>query len=243
LRLCGEISINMQKKSPLLVTDSMALLNTIKQKIGISPQPMGSDSAAILSAIQKIMENRKKIFRKQILVPGEYQVELATDEYLQLEPVRVPFCKELEEAVWQLVKKQNYSLEQKDIRVHLISGTTAVSGEPVVTALFTESENEEPSSSFSLLISPETDLEEHYPLEPGEYLIGRGRNADIFPQVEDELMSRSHCLLVVEKEVLFLEDLESRNGVIMNEKLCSKRIQLFAGDRFLLGNTEFEVRQ
>jgi diguanylate cyclase (GGDEF)-like protein len=65
-----------------------------------------------------------------------------------------------------------------------------------------------------------------------QFVIGRGRRADI--RIEDPGVSREHCRLVRKEERLFIQDLNSRNGTLLNGDriLC---VPLHPGDRVQLG--------
>jgi diguanylate cyclase (GGDEF)-like protein len=65
-----------------------------------------------------------------------------------------------------------------------------------------------------------------------QFVIGRGHRADI--RIEDPGVSREHCRIVRRQEQLFLQDLSSRNGTILNGDriVC---VPLHPGDRVQLG--------
>lgn len=60
--------------------------------------------------------------------------------------------------------------------------------------------------------------------------------------VEDMLVSRHHARLLVSKVALFVEDLGSTNGVIVNEVPISGPTPLHDGDRIIVGTQELVVR-
>jgi diguanylate cyclase (GGDEF)-like protein len=67
-----------------------------------------------------------------------------------------------------------------------------------------------------------------------EFVIGRGHRADI--RIEDPGVSRAHCRIVRREEQLFLQDLSSRNGTVLNGDriVC---VPIRPGDRVQLGPT------
>src|SRR5689334_16328915 len=75
------------------------------------------------------------------------------------------------------------------------------------------------------------------PLESGEYTIGRAEGSDIL--VDDPLVSRRHARLLVNDTTALLEDLQSENGVYVNEQRIRRSVRLVDGDRFLVGTQEF----
>ncbi len=77
-------------------------------------------------------------------------------------------------------------------------------------------------------------------LSRGELLLGRSRSCQVI--VEDMLVSRHHARLLVSKVALFVEDLGSTNGVIVNEVPISGPTPLHDGDRIIVGTQELVVR-
>jgi len=123
----------------------------------------------------------------------------------------------------------------------LAEGAMQVHGSFSAAAETEENTAVEEAGCFRLVIARGTSHEETLPLGPGSQLIGRGRDANIFPRVEDELMSRSHCLLTVDRDGIIVQDLNSANGVIVNNSERVDHARLQVGDTFLLGNTEFQI--
>ena len=75
---------------------------------------------------------------------------------------------------------------------------------------------------------------------PGDYYIGRGAECDIQP--DSDWVSRQHCLFRVAEDGVFLRDLGSRNGTLINGRLASGEHRLNNGDRIEIGPMVFEVR-
>lgn len=73
-------------------------------------------------------------------------------------------------------------------------------------------------------------------LESGEYVIGRAPESDVL--VDDALVSRKHARLLVNDTTALLEDLQSENGVYVNERRIRRSVRLTDGDRILVGNRE-----
>ncbi|GEM_PF-3038802 len=59
----------------------------------------------------------------------------------------------------------------------------------------------------------------------------------------DSAVSRNHALITYIKEGYWIEDLGSTNGTYLNGKKIRSRTQIFAGDRIVIGKTEFLVGQ
>lgn len=78
----------------------------------------------------------------------------------------------------------------------------------------------------------------HHDLEllPGKYTIGRGVECEL--SLDDPLASREHAVLIVAREGVFIEDLRSRNGVLVNGHKISGRVMLRRGDCITIGAQE-----
>lgn len=77
-------------------------------------------------------------------------------------------------------------------------------------------------------------------LSRGELLLGRSRSCQVI--VDDMLVSRHHARLLVSHAALFVEDLGSTNGVIVNEAPIAGPTPLSDGDRIIVGTQEMVVR-
>ena len=71
-------------------------------------------------------------------------------------------------------------------------------------------------------------------------VIGRGEKADF--RIDDPHCSQAHCKISLNQAGLFIEDLRSKNGTHLNG-LKIERAQLFFGDVFRAGDTEFCIHQ
>src|SRR5260370_20330650 len=74
----------------------------------------------------------------------------------------------------------------------------------------------------------------------GDYYFGRGPECHVRP--ESEWVSRQHCLLRVTPTGVFVRDLGSRNGTLVNGALLEKERQLMHGDQVQIGPLVFEVQ-
>ena len=78
------------------------------------------------------------------------------------------------------------------------------------------------------------------PVTASEFLIGRGTHCHLRPVRED--VSREHCAIVCRDGSVFLRDLESRNGTILNRrKLVEGEVPVADGDEFEVGPLRFLV--
>ncbi|MEZ4297398.1 MAG: FHA domain-containing protein [Polyangiaceae bacterium] len=69
---------------------------------------------------------------------------------------------------------------------------------------------------------------------PGEFLIGRSPDCQL--SLDDPLVSRRHAVLVVQAEAVFIEDLNSRNGVLANGKRINGPTRVNDGDQLQVGS-------
>src|SRR5215469_2102071 len=83
----------------------------------------------------------------------------------------------------------------------------------------------------------------HHDLELSEGQFAVGRNASCQLSLDDPLVSRRHALLTVLADGVTIEDLSSRNGVIVNGQRINGRVPLHAGDRILIGAQELTLLQ
>ena len=77
------------------------------------------------------------------------------------------------------------------------------------------------------------DIGRKYPINRSELTIGRAENSDIF--VDDVDVSRNHAHVEVKGEVIYISDLGSTNGTLVNGKPIVRH-PLMDGDRVQLGN-------
>ena len=68
-----------------------------------------------------------------------------------------------------------------------------------------------------------------------ELLIGRDPTNAI--ALQDLLVSRRHARIVLDGDMFWIEDLHSRNGTILNDRLPISRHHLQSGDRITIGTT------
>jgi predicted component of type VI protein secretion system len=84
-------------------------------------------------------------------------------------------------------------------------------------------------------------LQHDLELTEGQFAVGR--NATCQLSLDDPLVSRRHALLTVTDDGVTIEDLQSRNGVLVNGKRIGGRIDLQVGDRILIGAQELTLLQ
>src|SRR5277367_178816 len=82
-------------------------------------------------------------------------------------------------------------------------------------------------------------LQHDLELSEGQFAVGR--NASCQLSLDDPLVSRRHALLSVAQEAVLIEDLQSRNGVLVNGQKIEGRVALKPGDRILIGAQELTL--
>ena len=73
----------------------------------------------------------------------------------------------------------------------------------------------------------------------GEFLIGRSPDCQL--SLDDALVSRRHAILVVHADAVFIEDLASRNGVLVNGKKIHAPARVSDGDLITVGSQEMTL--
>jgi len=84
-------------------------------------------------------------------------------------------------------------------------------------------------------------LQHDLELSEGQFAVGR--NATCQLSLDDPLVSRRHALLTVTGDGVTIEDLQSRNGVLVNGKRIEGRVDIQVGDRILIGAQELTLLQ
>lgn len=72
-----------------------------------------------------------------------------------------------------------------------------------------------------------------------EFIIGRGEGAHLRPR--SDLISRHHCVIVVNESGVLIRDLKSRNGTFLNGEQIDGEQPLKVGDHVKVGKLEFEI--
>ncbi len=80
---------------------------------------------------------------------------------------------------------------------------------------------------------------EEYDLAPGDNTIGRSEQNTIC--VFDKKASRQHCKVILKDEGLYVEDMNSTNGLRLNNNFITGTHPLKPGDHIRLGQTVFLV--
>jgi diguanylate cyclase (GGDEF)-like protein len=86
----------------------------------------------------------------------------------------------------------------------------------------------------ALLVVSGPHIGRSFPVDKDEFMIGRVENCDL--EVEDDLVSRHHCKLVVSSEGTTLIDLASTNGTLLNGHRVERSL-LNEGDQIQVGSS------
>ncbi|MBN2628531.1 MAG: FHA domain-containing protein [Spirochaetales bacterium] len=86
-----------------------------------------------------------------------------------------------------------------------------------------------------LVVVSGTELGRTYLLDERETVIGRDPSCELI--LDDEGISKEHCLIRADKGYFFIEDLKSSNGTYVDGKKIKKRSLLNDFERIVLGNT------
>lgn len=82
-------------------------------------------------------------------------------------------------------------------------------------------------------------LHHDFELPPGRFLIGRSTDCQL--SLDDPLVSRKHALLSVTEDTVEVEDLGSRNGVLVNDQRITAPKRIGHGDRITIGSQDMVV--
>ncbi len=81
----------------------------------------------------------------------------------------------------------------------------------------------------------------HLTLPPGEYVIGRSADVEIFANTP--LLSRRHARLTISEDQLLLEDLGSSNGTFVADRPVTESTRLYPNQAVRLGGVQLEIRR
>jgi pSer/pThr/pTyr-binding forkhead associated (FHA) protein len=73
-------------------------------------------------------------------------------------------------------------------------------------------------------------------LGDGQFVVGRSAGCQL--SLDDPLVSRRHAMLIVSRDIVTVEDLGSRNGVIVNGQRIPGKTAIQPGDKILIGSQE-----
>ncbi|MBO0832491.1 MAG: FHA domain-containing protein [Actinobacteria bacterium] len=216
----------------------------------------------VASAIQREMDDRAAIVAQgRTLVPNDFVVEVAEDDYARLDVYADNLGIELATLAREYAKEQGYSfvgpvrmrfegvrdLTTGTFRIlsGVIRGTTVQDGEIRRPA----SDMPQPGGAFRgnprLLVSgpdggPDGGRQRTFEISTPLVILGRGTDCDL--RLVDPGVSRHHAEIRVEDGDVVLVDLGSTNGTFVNGQPV-RRVGLSDGTRVTLGRTTLVFRR
>jgi Protein of unknown function (DUF3662)/FHA domain len=216
----------------------------------------------VASAIQREMDDRAAIVAQgRTLVPNDFVVEVAEDDYARLDMYADSLGIELATLAREYAKEQGYSfvgpvrmrfegvrdLTTGTFRIlsGVIRGTTVEDGEIRRPA----TDLPQPAGGFRgnprLLVSgpdggPDGGNQRTYEITTPLVILGRGTDCDL--RLVDPGVSRHHAEIRVEDGEVVLVDLGSTNGTFVNGQPV-RRVPLSDGTRVTLGRTTLVFRR
>jgi Protein of unknown function (DUF3662)/FHA domain len=216
----------------------------------------------VASAIQREMDDRAAIVAQgRTLVPNDFVVEVAEDDYARLDMYADSLGIELATLAREYAKEQGYSfvgpvrmrfegvrdLTTGTFRIlsGVIRGTTVEDGEIRRPA----TDLPQPTGGFRgnprLLVSgpdggPDGGHQRTYEITTPLVILGRGTDCDL--RLVDPGVSRHHAEIRVEDGDVVLVDLGSPNGTFVNGQPV-RRVPLTDGTRVTLGRTTLVFRR
>lgn len=79
-------------------------------------------------------------------------------------------------------------------------------------------------------------LHHNLELAPGQFLIGRSTECQL--SLDDPLVSRKHAMITINSEGVFVEDMGSRNGVLVDGTKIEGRKRIFDGTKITIGSQD-----
>jgi hypothetical protein len=76
-------------------------------------------------------------------------------------------------------------------------------------------------------------------LNDGQFVVGRSAGCQL--SLDDALISRRHAMIVVAGDAVTVEDLDSRNGVLVNGQRITQKTTIRPGDRIVVGTQELTL--
>jgi len=77
------------------------------------------------------------------------------------------------------------------------------------------------------------------PIAGPKFMIGRAEDCRLRPN--SEMVSRHHCVILLENGIAAVRDFGSKNGTFVNDQRVEQEQELKAGDRLRVGPLEFEI--
>lgn len=93
---------------------------------------------------------------------------------------------------------------------------------------------------FELLVVLEDGREIRHRITQGKLVIGRQPDTGL--SLDDEYLSRKHCVLIAKKDTISLEDLGSYNGTFVNGRKIHEECRVLVGDVLKIGRSRLWIK-
>ncbi|MDR1513132.1 MAG: DUF3662 domain-containing protein [Propionibacteriaceae bacterium] len=203
----------------------------------------------ITQRLQKELDTQAQLLsRDRWLVPNDFRIYLSKADYARLFPLTRTMNEEIATELRAYAAERDYSFPGP-IRVGYEEQPELATGRFKVTSRSVAGVQDPaaaPDANAGRANRGDLVLEVNgirHPLTPGSFIVGRGHDANV--TISDPGMSREHAEIVVnatdDGRAVHILDLESRNGVYVNDERVTKA-ELHEGDRITLGSTQLLVR-
>jgi len=229
-------------------------------RLGASIQPV-----SLAKRIERAMDTNKTYRDVGVIVPNQYDLHLNPSDYAAFASYRGSLEDDLSHGILARARHERYTLVARP-RVRILSDDETRRGEIRVAANVVDDRGDRvpeaepmPATSDTMVFARPTDsapdsARRAYLLvstrgsravqfDLGGPLIGIGRASDNDVILDDPMVSRHHCQLMLQHGAYGFTDLGSRNGSTVNGQPVSQ-IALGPGDIIRIGDTqiEFQVR-
>jgi predicted component of type VI protein secretion system len=92
---------------------------------------------------------------------------------------------------------------------------------------------------IKLVVANGKNVGQEIPVTGPKFLIGRADDCQLRPR--SDVISRYHCVILVEEAFLAVRDFGSKNGTFVNDQQVMGEQELRSGDRLRVGQLEFDV--
>ena len=231
-------------------------------RLGASIQPV-----SLAKRIERAMDTNKTYRDSGVIVPNQYDLHLHPTDFAAFASYRSSLEDDLAHGVLARARHERYTLVARP-RVQIISDADTRRGEIRVAANVvdergrarrrrrcrcrstptrwssTDPMRRAPDSARRAYLLVSTRGSRPVQFDLGGPLIGVGRASDNDVIVDDPMVSRHHCQLMLQHGAYGFTDLGSRNGSTVNGQPVSQ-IALGPGDVIRVGDTEieFQVRE
>ena len=227
-------------------------------RLGASIQPV-----SLAKRIERAMDTNKTYRDVGVIVPNQYDLHLNPSDYAAFASYRGSLEDDLAHGILARARHERYTLVARP-RVRILSDDETRRGEIRVAAnvvddrgdrvpeaepmpatsdtmVFARPGGDAPESARRAYLLVSTRGSRAVQFDLGGPLIGIGRASDNDVILDDPMVSRHHCQLMLQHGAYGFTDLGSRNGSTVNGQPVSQ-IALGPGDIIRIGDTEVEFQ-